>query len=73
MQLSYFDAKKELKRIYQLSNQALKSKNRMSINSLLSGLKELHESMNDSNMDNFGKYLIGKEIKRLELRLKMNK
>jgi len=61
--LSYFDAKRELKKIYNLGLKAIQRKDDKYINFLLFNLDQLDDALNNRfNIDAFGLYVLKKEI-----------
>lgn len=66
--LSYFDAKRELKTIYNHGLKAIERKDRKYINFLLSNLDQLEKALIDKfELTSFGKYVLNKEIKKMRL------
>jgi hypothetical protein len=64
--LTFFDAKRELKQIYALGLKAIKRKDAKYINYLLFNLEQLDKALIDKfKLDQFGRYVIGKEIKKM--------
>lgn len=66
MTQTYYDIKKKLKTIHNLSHKAIKAKDKKYINYYVFSLDDLAKSIN-SNLDNFSKYLLNKEIKQMRL------
>ncbi len=68
--LSYFDAKRELKKIYQLSIKAMQRKDSKYINYLLSNLDQLEVALIDKfELSAFGRYVLNKDIKKMKMYL----
>ncbi len=69
---SYFDAKRELKKIYGTGLKAIKKQDAKYINFLLSELDQLENSIQDKDiyeLDRFGMSVIKKDIKRVRAKL----
>lgn len=67
MSISYFDFKRDLKKIYMLGNRAIKDKDIKYINLLVFSLNDL-KSLLENNKDEFntfGYYIINKEIEQM--------
>jgi len=65
---SYFDAKRELKKIYGLGLKAIKRNDAKYINYLLFNLKQLEDSLSEKfDIDAFGTYALKKEIGRMRV------
>lgn len=63
MNLTYFDAKRELKKIYELGLKAIQHKNEKYINYLLLDLDKLENALKDKfSVDTFGLYVLKKDI-----------
>jgi hypothetical protein len=70
MPLTYFDARRELRKIYHLSVMANKSNDTKYINYAVLGLEQLEKALNDTaDINNFGKHIIAKEIKSMRVLL----
>jgi hypothetical protein len=67
MKLTYFDARRELKRIYWLGVKAIKQLDNRYTIFLTFELDKLQKTLADKfDIDNFGLYLINKEIKQIK-------
>jgi hypothetical protein len=58
----YFDAKRELKKIYNLGQKAIQRKDDKYINFLLLNLDELENALKTFNIDAFGLHILKKDI-----------
>lgn len=66
MNLTYFDAKAEIKKIHNFGMKAIKSKDVKYINFLVSNLDQLESSLKDKFvLDAFGLYVLKKEINQM--------
>lgn len=67
MEFTYFDVKRELKKIYQLAHRALKKDDAKSINFLLSQLDQLSEKLNgNTDIDSFGHHVLNKDVEHIK-------
>lgn len=66
MDLTYFDAKRELRKIYGFSLKAIKDDDKKYINFLILNLKQLKDCLETKfKIDAFGLYVLNKEIKQM--------
>ncbi len=63
--MNYFDAKREIKTIYGLGVKAIRRKDTKYINFLISNLDKLKITIDTANVNNFGKYVIKKDIRNI--------